>query len=76
MYQTPGLSDLFVVVDGRFFAIEVKRPREDGGPGCERGVTEKQHIFLGRVKDAGGISGCVESVEAAVHMVYGKEPHG
>lgn len=73
MYQTPGLSDLFAIVDGRFFAIEVKRPKADGGPGCEKGLTDKQWIFLERVKDAGGISGCVESVEEAVEMVYGKD---
>jgi hypothetical protein len=73
MYQTPGLSDLFVIIGGMFHAIEVKRPRADGGPGCEKGLTEKQTLFLERVEEAGGISGCVESVEEAVEMIYGKD---
>jgi hypothetical protein len=73
MYQTPGLSDLFVLDQGRFFAIEVKRPKDDGGPGCAKGLTDKQIVFLGNVADHGGISGCFETLEDVVEFVYGKE---
>lgn len=74
MYQTPGLSDLFVLVNGEFLAIEVKRPKSDGGPGCEKGLTDKQITFLEAVRYHGGISACVETLEQAIELVYGKEP--
>lgn len=87
MYQTPGLSDLFVLrpwqdtgqelcgqpLTGTFFAIEVKRPKSDGGPGCEKGLTDNQRAFLENVEAHGGISACVETLEQAIELVYGKE---
>lgn len=86
MYQTPGLSDLFVLapiveghqedqteVMGVFYAIEVKRPKSDGGPGCEKGLTDNQRAFLANVEAHGGISACVETLEEAIELVYGKE---
>lgn len=73
MYQTPGLSDLFVLSEGTFFAIEVKRPKSDGGPGCEKGLTDNQRAFLRNVTYHGGISACVETLEQAIELVYGKD---
>ena len=71
MYQTPGLSDLFVLSEGKFYALEVKRPKSDGGPGCEKGITESQVVFLERVKDHGGTAACIETLEEAIEIVYG-----
>jgi|SRR3989304_6655105 len=71
MYQTPGLSDLFVLDEGQFFAMEVKRPKADGGPGCETGLTDKQITFLESVRAHGGIAVCVESVDFAVDILRG-----
>lgn len=47
-----GVSDIIGQLrDGRFFALEVKRPGEK--------PTEEQAVFLSMVNDAGGVSGVV-----------------
>jgi hypothetical protein len=56
-YGAPGSSDIIgICPDGRFLAVECKRPR--GGR-----LTEKQREFLGRVNAAGGVGIVATSVE-------------
>lgn len=52
----PGCSDLLVCLRGAFIACEVKRPGET--------LTEKQAGFLDRVRRAGGLAVCVDSLAA------------
>lgn len=58
-YQRPGIADLLVCMDGRFIAIEVKRP----GIGV---LTPIQEQFLKDVRTAGGIAFVAYSVEDVV----------
>jgi hypothetical protein len=56
-FGTPGSSDVIgVLPDGRFLAVEVKRP--GGGK-----VSLAQEDFLGRVTRAGGVALVVRSVD-------------
>ena len=57
-YQRPGISDFLVCLDGRFVAIEVKRP------GLQ--MTEKQEQFQHEVRAAGGIAFVAYSVDDVV----------
>lgn len=57
-----GFSDLFGVINGRAFFIEVKSPN---------GRTEKKHLeeqtaFLKQMSDAGALTGFASSVEEAL----------
>lgn len=45
-FQAPGISDLLICYQGRFIAIEVKKP---GGR-----LTDRQIAFMDKVKRAGG----------------------
>lgn len=58
-YQRPGIADLLVCLDGRFVAIEVKRP----GVGV---LTPLQEQFLHDVRAAGGIAFVAYSVDDVV----------
>lgn len=59
----PGLSDVLgILPDGRFLAVEVKRP---GGPG----PTPEQLSFLDRVRQLGGVGLVVRSVEDLVQAL-------
>lgn len=54
-YSTAGVPDLIVCYKGRFIALEVKN---------EKGKTTKlQDAHLQQIKEAGGISAVVRSVE-------------
>lgn len=57
-YQKPGISDWLVCFEGRFIAIEVKKP---GGK-----LTEKQEQFLHDVRAAGGIAFVAYSVDEVI----------
>lgn len=59
----PGLSDVLgILPDGRFLAVECKRP---GGPG----PTPEQLSFLGRVEQLGGLAVVAYSVEDLVQAL-------
>lgn len=59
-----GLSDLVGCTSkGRFFAIEVKMPKEN--------PREDQKEFLKAMKDSGALSGVAHSVEEALEIVNG-----
>jgi len=55
-----GVPDLIGCVEGRFVALEVKRPD------TSYGVTERQEANIKRIRDAEGIAAVVTSVEEAI----------
>lgn len=60
-----GVSDLIGVLrDGRFFALEVKRPGEK--------PSANQAAFLALVREAGGAAGVVERWEDARELLRGE----
>lgn len=62
-YQQQGLPDLFILVDGRFYGIEVKVPGQDNT------VTKIQANMLQQIQDAGGVSGVATSPEEALAII-------
>ena len=63
-YNIKGVADILGITnDGKFIAIEVKRP---GG----RASREQQH-YLSRIKALGGIAGIATSVQDAKKLVEG-----
>lgn len=61
--HTAGLPDLLACYQGRFIAMEVKRPSTRGT------VTARQQAFLDAISEAGGTSGVVVSVEEALELL-------
>lgn len=57
-----GSSDLIGLVDGRFCALEVKRPGER--------PTEDQRKFMNAVRVNGGFAAVVSSVTEAIDAIY------
>jgi len=55
LYGAGGISDIIGIMEGRFIAIEVKRPGKQ--------PTERQKEFLSSVRKKGGVSCVVDSVE-------------
>ena len=55
MYGRAGIPDIIACIDGRFYGFEVKT--EDGKP------TKLQESTIRKIKNAGGISLIVRSVE-------------
>lgn len=62
-YQQAGIPDLLGCQDGRFLGLEVKVP------GREKTLTKLQAQTLDEIKQAGGISAVVTSVEEAEEVV-------
>jgi hypothetical protein len=61
-----GISDIVgMTPEGRFVAIEVKRPG--------RQLEQHQEEFLQRVRDHGGVAGCVHSVEECAALLDAAE---
>lgn len=58
-----GVPDLIGCVDGKFVAIEVKRPD------TSYGVTERQAAHIRMIQEAGGIAGVATSVEEALKLL-------
>jgi Holliday junction resolvase len=54
-----GIPDILACYEGRFMALEVKRPE------TRNTVTERQARFLQDITEAGGITAVVTSVEEA-----------
>lgn len=62
-YQSAGIADLIGVVNGRFFALEVKVP------GRRSTLTDLQAAFLENVERHGGLAACVTSVDEALEAL-------
>ncbi len=56
-FGVPGMSDLIGIFQGKFLAIEVKRPS------CIKRVTPAQQAFLDQVNGAGGLAFVATSIE-------------
>jgi len=60
--QNTGMSDVIgQLIDGRFFSIEVKKPKKE--------PTEEQYAFLDLVRNNNGVSGWCDSVEGALKII-------
>ena len=64
-----GVADLLVCYEGKFIALEVKRPETRGT------VTPRQQAHLDAVAAAGGISAVVTSVEEAEDLLWPETFH-
>lgn len=63
-FQAAGIPDLIGCVEGRFFALEVKRPDDT------KGASEIQLRTMKKIREDGeGVSCVVESPEEAVDVV-------
>jgi Holliday junction resolvase len=63
-YQQVGVPDLLVGYEGRFYAMEVKRP---GGI-----LSPVQAKVIEEIRASGSVAGRVESIEEAVRLLEGK----
>ena len=63
-YQQVGVPDLLVGYQGRFYAMEVKRP---GGV-----LSPVQAKVIEEIRASGSVAGRVESIEEAVRLLEGK----
>ena len=60
-YQTVGVPDLLVGYQGRFFAMEVKRPGNQLSPAQVKAIEA--------IQASGSVAGRVESIEEAVALL-------
>ena len=63
-YQQVGVPDLLVAYQGRFYAMEVKRP---GGV-----LSPVQAKVIEEIRASGSVAGRVESIAEAVELLEGK----
>ena len=63
-YQQVGVPDLLVAYQGRFYAMEVKKP---GGV-----LSPVQAKVIEEIRASGSVAGRVESIEEAVELLEGK----
>lgn len=66
-YGRRGIPDVLCVLDGRFYAFEVK------SPGAVRGVTDEQCRELWRITEAGGIASVVYGVDDVARIISAVE---
>lgn len=69
-WQTAGIPDLLVCLDGRFIALEIKLP------GGSHGVTPLQVVRLDQIRIAGGVAKVVRSVEDALDVLAAEDQAG
>ena len=62
-YQTAGIPDIVGCYNGRFIALEVKRP------GYEKTTNSRQELIMERIRKAGGISAVVTNKFEALKRV-------
>lgn len=69
-YQSSGIPDLLIVVEGRLVGIEVKARRPGESEAHARGrVTLQQQAEINRLRAAGATAGSALSVEEATALV-------
>ena len=72
-HQHSGLPDLWIVVDGKLIACEVKMPRENGG----KDATPLQKREIDMLRKAGATAKVVRSWEDVEALLIGTaRPHG
>lgn len=75
MYMAAGVPDLFVFVDGRAYAFEVKRQRPGESLDAARArCTPIQRFMLQRFRKAGVPADCILSPAEAMAIMSGHEP--
>lgn len=75
MYMAAGIPDLFVFVDGRAFAFEVKRQRPGESLAAARArCTPIQRYTMQRFRNAGVPADCVLSPAEAMAVLQGHVP--
>ena len=69
-YQTAGIPDLLVCVQGRLLGIEVKAPRKgESMQALLRRVTPRQRATIRALTAAGAVAGVAHDVESALALV-------
>ena len=69
-YQSAGLPDLLVILDGRAYGLEVKKQRQGESEQHARGrATLRQESVLDKIRAAGGVAAVVLSVEEALALL-------
>lgn len=69
-YQTPGIPDLLIVIEGFFIALELKFPRPGESLDHARArATPQQRQQIRRINAAGGYACVVVSEEEAVRAI-------
>ncbi len=75
MYMATGVPDLFVFLDGKAYAFEVKRQRPGESLDAARGrCTPIQVFMIARFRKAGIPADCVLSPAEAMGIINGHEP--
>lgn len=69
-YQSGGLPDMAVILDGRYYGFEVKKRRtgESEHHARER-ATVRQRQRIASIREAGGVADVVLSVEEALALL-------
>jgi hypothetical protein len=69
-YQTPGVPDLLMVIDGMFIGMELKFPHVGESVEHARSrATTQQRAQIRRINLAGGMAGVVTSEAEALDMI-------
>lgn len=75
MYMAAGVPDLFVFLDGKAYALEVKRQRAGESPDAARArCTPMQRFTMQKFRKAGVPADCVLSPAEAMAILAGHEP--
>ena len=75
MYMAAGIPDLFVFINGRAFALEVKRQRPGESMEAARGrCSPMQRFTMQKFRNAGVTADCVLSVGEAMSCIQGHAP--
>ena len=61
-YSVSGIPDVCMILDGRFYGFEVKRPFV-GAP------SRMQLFMIKKIRDAGGVAGIVTSIREAEELI-------
>jgi hypothetical protein len=62
-HMMAGLPDLVGCVDGKFFALEVKRPE------TRSNTSAVQEYVMGKIREAGGIAGVITTPAEAINVL-------
>lgn len=70
-YQTPGIPDLLLCIDGLFIGMEIKFPKPGESMEAARArATPQQRNQIRLINNAGGMAGVVTSVDEAMDLIH------